>query len=96
MRRRAQIAGDGVATVLLADHQTTGGYPKIATIISDDLDGFVQLRSRSQVDFERITPMTAIEATRTRRRWREQFLARLRGRPDYGQDHSQSLVGSRW
>ena len=29
-----QVAGDGVATVLLADRQPTGGYPRIATIIS--------------------------------------------------------------
>ena len=45
-RGSIQVSGDGVATVLLADHQTTGGYPKIATVLADDLDGLVQLRGR--------------------------------------------------
>ncbi len=77
VRGSVQVSGDGVATVLLADHQTTGGYPKIATIISDHLDGFVQLRARNQVTFSSITPEAAIEAARTRHRLDEQFMARL-------------------
>ena len=32
-----QIPGDGQPIVLLADRQTTGGYPKIATVISADM-----------------------------------------------------------
>ena len=31
------MPGSGQPIVLLADHQTTGGYPKIATVISADL-----------------------------------------------------------
>jgi allophanate hydrolase len=31
-----QVPGSGQPIVLLADHQTTGGYPKIATVISAD------------------------------------------------------------
>lgn len=77
MRGCIQVAGDGVATVLLADHQTTGGYPKIATILSDDLDGFVQLRSRSVVRFEPITPKAAIESLRTRGRVQQNYLQHL-------------------
>ena len=77
VRGSIQVAGDGVATVLLADHQTTGGYPKIATILSGDLDGFVQLRSRSYVMFEAITPQTAIAATRTRDKSRSDYLAQI-------------------
>ncbi len=76
-RGSIQVAGDGVATVLLADHQTTGGYPKIATILSDDIDGFVQLRSRNSVTFEAITPQAAVAAARTRGRSRAAYLARL-------------------
>ena len=64
VRGSVQIAGDGVPTVLLADHQTTGGYPKIATILRYDLDGFVQLRSHSRVKFEATTPASAIAALR--------------------------------
>lgn len=77
-RGSIQVSGDGVPTVLLADHQTTGGYPKIATIISDDLDGFVQLRPHNQVTFTSITPAAAVQSTRTRRHTYEQFLASLR------------------
>ncbi len=32
-----QVPGSGHPIILLADHQTTGGYPKIATVISADL-----------------------------------------------------------
>ncbi len=79
-RGSIQVSGDGVPTVLLADHQTTGGYPKIATIISDDLDGFVQLRPRNRVAFTSITPEAAIQTTRTHRHTYEQFLASLQDR----------------
>jgi biotin-dependent carboxylase-like uncharacterized protein len=76
-RGSIQVAGDGVATVLLADHQTTGGYPKIATILADDLDGFVQLRSRSIVTFEAVTQLAAISAARTRDAGRRVYLAQF-------------------
>jgi biotin-dependent carboxylase-like uncharacterized protein len=32
-----QVPGSGLPIVLLVDHQTTGGYPKIATVISADI-----------------------------------------------------------
>ena len=76
-RGAIQVAGDGVATVLLADHQTTGGYPKIATVLSDDLDGFVQLRSRDPVKFETIAAATAISTRRTRCAAQETYLLKL-------------------
>lgn len=50
-----QVLGDGTPIVLLRDHQPTGGYPRIATLISTDLDRFVQLRPGSEVRFEPIT-----------------------------------------
>lgn len=64
-RGSIQVAGDGVATVLMADHQTTGGYPKIATILDCDLDGFAQLRPRERVAFRALTPEDAIARART-------------------------------
>lgn len=76
-RGSIQVAGDGVATVLLADHQTTGGYPKIATILSDDLNGFVQLRSRSIVTFEAITAQAAIASARTRNAARLRYFSQI-------------------
>ena len=32
-----QVPGSGLPIVLMVDHQTTGGYPKIATVISADI-----------------------------------------------------------
>lgn len=46
-----QVPGRGLPFVLLADHQPTGGYPKIATTISAHLDAFAQLRPRQSVRF---------------------------------------------
>lgn len=64
MRGSVQVAGDGTATVLFADHQTTGGYPKIATVVSADLDRVAQLRPTDTITFEAIDPAAAVAAAR--------------------------------
>jgi biotin-dependent carboxylase-like uncharacterized protein len=46
-----QILGDGTPIVLMRDHQPTGGYPRIATVIAADFDRFAQLRSGTAVRF---------------------------------------------
>jgi biotin-dependent carboxylase-like uncharacterized protein len=46
-----QILGDGTPIVLMRDHQPTGGYPRIATIVSADLDRFAQMRPGTEVTF---------------------------------------------
>lgn len=66
LRGSVQVSGDGVPTVLLADHQTTGGYPKIATVLDSDLDAFVQLRARDRVTFVSVSAEQAVERTRSR------------------------------
>ena len=50
-----QILGDGTPIVLLRDHQPTGGYPRVATVISADLDRFAQMRPGAEVRFEPVT-----------------------------------------
>ncbi|WP_246943785.1 biotin-dependent carboxyltransferase family protein [Bacillus pinisoli] len=51
-----QIPPDGHPIVLLADRQTTGGYPRIGTVISTDLSKLVQLPMRKgSVQFKSIT-----------------------------------------
>ncbi|HWA17570.1 MAG TPA: biotin-dependent carboxyltransferase family protein [Devosia sp.] len=47
-----QILGDGTPIVLMRDHQPTGGYPRIATIVSADLDRFAQMRPGTEVRFQ--------------------------------------------
>jgi biotin-dependent carboxylase-like uncharacterized protein len=54
-----QILGDGTPIVLMRDHQPTGGYPRLATIMSADLSRFAQLRPGSEVRFTAITPIKA-------------------------------------
>jgi biotin-dependent carboxylase-like uncharacterized protein len=66
LRGSIQVAGDGVATVLLADHQTTGGYPKIATLAGSELDAFAQLRPHAAIAFRAVTPDQAVSLSRTR------------------------------
>ncbi len=50
-----QILGDGSAIVLMRDHQPTGGYPRIGTIISSDIDRFAQMRANSKIYFKPIS-----------------------------------------
>lgn len=78
LRGAVQVSGDGAATVLLADHQTTGGYPKIATVIGADLDGFAQLRPHDPVAFRAVTPEEAVTAARQAATARARFLAARR------------------
>jgi allophanate hydrolase len=72
-RGSVQVAGDGVATVLLADHQTTGGYPKLATVLDADLDRFAQLRPGDAFRFRLVTAEGALSHVRLmggmRARW---------------------------
>lgn len=50
-----QILGDGTPIVLMRDHQPTGGYPRIATVVSADFDRFAQLRPGAEVRFRPVT-----------------------------------------
>lgn len=54
-----QLPGDGQLFVLTADHQTTGGYPKLAVMAAADLARFVQLPVGSDVAFSWIEPAEA-------------------------------------
>jgi len=64
VRGSVQVSGDGVPTVLLADHQTTGGYPKIATVISQDTDRLSQYRGGQALRFMEITSTQAVAEVR--------------------------------
>jgi biotin-dependent carboxylase-like uncharacterized protein len=83
LRGSVQVAGDGAATILLADHQTTGGYPKIATVIDTDLDAFAQCRPHQTVTFTLVTPDAAIALIRQQHTKIARLLERLK--PPTGQ-----------
>ena len=57
-----QLLPNGQVIVLMADHQTTGGYPRIATVISSELPGLSQLPIHSKIRFELIPIEKAEEA----------------------------------
>src|ERR1700704_2602612 len=59
-----QVPGNGQPIILLADRQTTGGYPKIATVISADLPALGRLPMGATIAFEQVT----IEAAQALRR----------------------------
>ncbi|MDQ6422556.1 biotin-dependent carboxyltransferase family protein [Paenibacillus sp. LHD-117] len=50
-----QLPPNGSPIVLLADRQTTGGYPRIAHVASVDIPMFAQLKPGAEVRFELIT-----------------------------------------
>jgi biotin-dependent carboxylase-like uncharacterized protein len=54
-----QLPGDGQPIVLMADRQTTGGYPKIATVISADLAAMGRLVIGSKIRFESVSVQRA-------------------------------------
>jgi 5-oxoprolinase (ATP-hydrolysing) subunit C len=76
-RGALQVAGDGVATLLLADHQTTGGYPKIATVLDCDLDAATQLRSFDSLGFAAVSPREAVARARQHAAAQARYLAEL-------------------
>jgi len=54
-----QITAGGLPIVLFVEQQTTGGYAKIANVISADLHSLGQLRPRDEIRFERVDWDTA-------------------------------------
>jgi antagonist of KipI len=69
-----QVPASGQPILLMADRQTTGGYPKIATVITADLPIAGQLAPGDWIEFEDCTRSSAVDALRAR-------TARLTGAP---------------
>jgi antagonist of KipI len=69
-----QIPESGAPIILFVEQQTTGGYPKIANVISADFHCLGQLRPRDEVRFE----LVAVEVARDLLRGQEAVLANER------------------
>jgi len=69
-----QVPGNGLPIVLLADRQTTGGYPKIATVIAADLPALGRLAPGARIAFAAVSIAEAEAAHR-------QLAARLAALP---------------
>ena len=68
-----QVPGNGQPIILMADRQTTGGYTKIATVISADLPRVGRMKPGDTLIFRAI----AVAEAEAARRSQEQMLRRL-------------------
>jgi antagonist of KipI len=64
-----QIPPGGQPIILFVEHQTTGGYPKPANVISADFQRLGQLRPRDEVRFEPVTLERALSLLREQEQW---------------------------
>ena len=64
-----QVPPDGAPILLFVDHQTTGGYPVIASVIAADVWRAGQLRPGARVRFETVVPEAARAAYREQQAW---------------------------
>ena len=78
-----QVPGSGQPILLLADHQTTGGYPKIATVISADLPVVGRRRPGDRLRFAAVTVEVAEELCRAAECHLAELAAKLEPIPDH-------------
>ncbi|MTD26817.1 5-oxoprolinase subunit PxpC [Erwinia sorbitola] len=69
-----QVPPSGQPIVLMADAQTTGGYPRIACVIEADLYHLAQLRLGEPIHFECCTLEEALQAKKEQQRVLDQML----------------------
>jgi biotin-dependent carboxylase-like uncharacterized protein len=70
-----QVPGEGQPIVLLVDHQTTGGYTKIATVIGADIGAIGQTRPGQRIRFRRVTLEEAHAALAVEAAWLDRAVA---------------------
>jgi biotin-dependent carboxylase-like uncharacterized protein len=73
-----QVPGSGQPVILVADHPTVGGYPKIATVISADIAAAGRLRIGHAVRFRLVDEAGAAAARRVQRDWIAEQIAGVR------------------
>lgn len=86
-----QVPGNGLPLILLADRQTTGGYPKIATVISADLPRLAQSRPGTRLQFAAIERAEAVRLAREADEALRALLGRMRPAGLAGLDSSELL-----
>jgi len=87
-----QVPGTGQPILLLADHQTIGGYPKLGTVASADLPRLGRCRPGGSLRFARIS---VAEAEALRRAQESAFRALVEGiRPLTAVPNSEALLAA--
>lgn len=91
-----QVPGSRQPIILLADRQTTGGYPKIATVISADIAACGRVRPGDQVRFAAVSIDEAEDGARAHARFMRQLLATIAAGDEPALDlealYSQNLI----
>ena len=64
-----QVPPDGQPIILFVEHQTTGGYPKPANVISADFWRLGQMRPRDEVHFEAVDIERALALFQAQEEW---------------------------
>jgi antagonist of KipI len=72
-----QVTGNGQCIILGVDGQTIGGYPKIAQVVSADIDKLAQLRADDRIRFQQIGREEAIALYRKKQAELNDWLTRL-------------------
>jgi biotin-dependent carboxylase-like uncharacterized protein len=80
-----QVPGNGAPIVLMPDRGTSGGYPKIATVISADLGRFAQISAGRSFRFKAVCMAEAQAEAR-------KFAGLLRSLPDRVHDAQGSVL----
>jgi allophanate hydrolase len=89
-----QVPGSGRPILLLADHQTTGGYPKIATVVSADLPVVGRRRPGDPVRFAAVSVEEAEELARDAERRFAALAASFEPVPEAGLDLATLYAGN--
>lgn len=92
-----QVPGNGQPIVLLADGQTVGGYPKIATVISADLPRLARLAPGGSVRFSAVAVKEAEDALQDQQTGLVAILAAAKpaytaGRVDLQKLYAENLI----
>lgn len=76
-----QIPPNGQPIIMLADHQTTGGYPKLATVATADLPVLAQSKPGDQLQFQAVSVDEAQQLLRQQRQELEAAIAAMEKAP---------------
>ena len=95
-----QVPGSGQPLVLLAEGQTSGGYPKIATVIGTDLVRLAQLGPGKPFRFQAVSPEEAEAAFLAARKETRAILDAIQEvqdfRPDPEKLMAENLISGVW
>lgn len=86
-----QVPGNGMPLILLADRQTTGGYPKIATVIGADLPRLAQSRPGTKLRFKTVERAEAVRIAKAADQALRELIAKIRPAGLAGLDSSELL-----